>query len=61
LRDLEGKAAHNDALAHVKIDKSHIKKDLDVNIVSAKTIEALLKFLGLEPDISRQGLDNKLN
>lgn len=62
LRDLEkSKGAHTDALASMKIEKSHIKKDLDVNIVSAKTIEALLKFLGLESDISRQGLDNRLN
>ena len=45
----------------MKIERGHIKKDLDVMIVTAKTIEALLKFLGLEPDISRQGLDDRLN
>lgn len=30
-------------------------------VVSAKTIEGLMKFLGIEPDDSKQGLDNKLN
>jgi hypothetical protein len=30
-------------------------------IVTPKTIEALMKFLGIEPDDRRQNLDNKLN
>jgi hypothetical protein len=51
----------NDALASTKIEKSHIKKDLNVMIVTSKTIEALMKFLGIEPDLTRQGMDNRLN
>ena len=61
LKELEEKKAHTDAIATVKIERGHVKKDLDVMVVTAKTIEALLKFLGLEPDISRQGLDDRLN
>ena len=34
---------------------------MEVGVVSAKTIEALMKFLGIEPDDSRYLLDNKLN
>jgi len=30
-------------------------------VVSAKTIEALMRFLGIEPEDTRQGMDNKLN
>ncbi len=32
-----------------------------MSIVSSKTIEALLMFLGIEPDDHRYILDNKLN
>jgi len=45
----------------MKVENKRVRKDLDVNIVSAKTIEALMRFLGIEPDDSRYGLDNKLN
>lgn len=48
-------------MGSTKIDTKKIKKDLDVMIVTAKTIEALLRFLGIEPEDTRQGLDNKLN
>jgi len=45
-----------------KVDKQkRIKKDLDINVVSAKTIEALLRYLGIEPEEHPYALDNKLN
>ena len=61
LKELEQQEAQKDALAATRIDNKKVKKDLDVMIVTAKTIEALLKFLGIEPEDTRQGLDNKLN
>lgn len=30
-------------------------------VVTAKTIEAMMKYLGIEPEDTRYGLDNKLN
>lgn len=45
----------------LKIEDKKIKQDLKIDIVSAKTIEALLKFLGIEPDEHRYLLDAKLN
>mmetsp|Transcript_19465 Transcript_19465/g.14145 ORF Transcript_19465/g.14145 Transcript_19465/m.14145 type:complete len:114 (+) Transcript_19465:2011-2352(+) len=44
-----------------KIEEKKIKQELRVEVVSAKTIEALLKFLGIEPDDHRYVLDQKLN
>ena len=45
----------------MKIEDRRIKKDMNVEVVSAKTMEAMLIFLGIEPDDSRYQLDNKLN
>ena len=37
------------------------KHSLDLDSISSKTIEAFLRFLGLEPDYPKQLLDLKLN
>jgi hypothetical protein len=37
------------------------RQDLDVDIISHLTIEALLKYLGIEPEDNQYALDNKLN
>jgi len=45
----------------LKLEKTIVKKPMNVDIISAKTIEALLRFLGIEPEDTRAGLDNKFN
>lgn len=45
-----------------KIDKDRrVRKDFNVSLIQAKTIEALLRFLELEPDEKSKSLDLKLN
>ena len=61
LKELEEQEAIKDQHASTKIEHKKIRKDLNVMVVTAKTIEALMKFLGIEPEDTRQGLDNKLN
>jgi hypothetical protein len=62
IRELQEKTLQADQFAGtLKVENKRVRKDLDVHVVSAKTIEALMKFLGIEPDDSRYGLDNKLN
>jgi len=51
----------HDTLAMTKIEHIKVRKDLDFSVISPKTIIALMKFLGIEPEDSRQNLDNKLN
>lgn len=46
---------------NTKVEKKRIKKGLDINVISAKTIEAILKYLALEPEEHMYLLDNKLN
>jgi hypothetical protein len=38
-----------------------VRKALNVKIITAKTLEALLLFLGIQADDSRQAMDNKMN
>ena len=45
-----------------KFDKDRrVRKDFNVSLIQAKTIEALLRFLELEPDEKSKSLDLKLN
>ena len=37
-------------MSSLRVENKKIRKDLDVQIVTAKTIEALLIFLGIRPD-----------
>ena len=45
-----------------KIDKDRkVRKEFNVSLIQAKTIEALLRYLELEPDEKPKSLDLKLN
>jgi len=45
-----------------KFDKDRrVRKEFNVSLIQAKTIEALLRFLELEPDEKSKSLDLKLN
>ena len=59
LKQLEEKEMANDKLlAQAKIDKDRkVRKEFNVGLIQAKTIEALLRFLELEPDEKPQLLD----
>jgi hypothetical protein len=61
LKALKEKEQYTESWANTKIEDRRIRKGLEVGIVSAKTIEALMKFLGIEPDDSKYLMDNKLN
>lgn len=61
LKELEEKEHIKEQLASTKIENKRIRKELDVMIISAKTIEALLRFLEIEPEDSIYLLDKKLN
>lgn len=61
LKELEQQEAMHETLAMTKIEHIKVRKDLNIEVVSPKTIIALMKFLGIEPEDSRQNLDNKLN
>ena len=47
--------------ATAKMEKIRVSKKLNVDCISHKTIEALLKYLGLDPEDTKYGLDKKLN
>lgn len=61
LKELEQQEAQKDHMAMTKIENKKIRKELDVISVSPRALEALLRFLDLTPEDTRQGLDNKLN
>jgi hypothetical protein len=46
---------------NTKVEKKRLKKAFDVDVISAKTIEAILKYLGIEPEEHMYLLDDKLN
>jgi len=53
----------NDKLAKVTDlrDNRQVMKEMDVNLISAATVECLLKFVGLEPGEVTTEFDAKLN
>ena len=63
LRALDQKEQQNNTiLAAAKIDKDRkVRKDFNVNLIQAKTIEALFRFLELDQDVKAKDLDHKLN
>jgi adenylate cyclase class IV len=64
LRALEEKEQHSNSIlaSGAKIEKDRkVRKEFNVNLIQAKTIEALLRFLELEPSEKPQDLDHKLN
>ncbi len=61
MRKLADEQEKIDNLMKTKVEKKRIRRALDVDVISSKTIEALLKYLGLETDEHMYLLDNKLN
>jgi hypothetical protein len=53
----------NDKLAKVidLRDNRQVTREMDVNLISAATIECLLKFVGLEPGEVTAAFDARLN
>ena len=48
-------------IAGVKVEDKRVSRSVNVDIISASTIEALLRFLQVEPEDDHFGLDRKLN
>lgn len=61
LQALQEQAKVTENFKGLKIENRQVRKALNVKIITAKTIEALLLFLGIQSDDSKQGLDTKLN
>lgn len=61
LRKLQEQAEIKENLSHVRIEEREVRKAQDVSIISAQTILALLKYIGIEPDDDMYKLDAKLN
>ena len=64
MRDLEEKELLNKQIMSQasKFDKDRkVRKELNVSLIQAKTIEAMLRFLELEPSEKAKQLDLKLN
>lgn len=54
----EKEQLNNKILAAAKIDKDRkVRKDFNVSLIQAKTIEALLRFLELEPEARAKDMD----
>lgn len=63
LRALDQKEQlNNNILATAKIDKDRkVRKEFNVSLIQAKTIEALLRFLELEPEARAKDVEQRLN
>ena len=61
LLEIDEKAKVLDHLKHVKIESSRVTTECDVSLITDKTIEALLKYIGLDPEDNRFDMDKKLN
>ena len=64
LRDLTQKEQNGEKFIAeaTKIDKDRrVRKEFNVDLIQAKTVEALLRYLELEPDEKAKSLDLKLN
>jgi hypothetical protein len=62
LEKLENTSALNEKLAKFDLrDNRQVTREMDVNLISAATIECLLKFVGLEPGEITASFDARLN
>ena len=50
IEDLERQMKENKKLGKVKIENKSVRKSVDVNIITASTIEAFMMYLDLKPD-----------
>ena len=55
------KAEMLDHLNKVKVEDKRVTKQIDVKLITDKTIEALLGYLQLLPEDNKYTLDRKLN
>jgi hypothetical protein len=61
LKQLEDLTQTSNILGSLKVEDKKVKKSFDVGVITPKTIEALLRFLGIEPDDNAQVMNSKLN
>ncbi len=62
LEKLENTSTLNDKLAKFDLrDNRQVTREMDVNLISAATIECLLKFVGLEPGEITAAFDARMN
>ena len=59
--DLEKQMKENKKLGKVKIQNKQIRKSIDVNIITASTIEAFIMYLELKEDDTELAVNQKLN
>ena len=57
IEDIQKEKEQYEKMLKVKIEDKRMTKPLDVSIISAQTIEGLLKFIQLQPDDSKQVMD----
>ena len=62
IEKLENTGALNDRLAKFDLrDNRQVTREMDVNLISASTVNCLLRFIGLEPGEVTPAFDAKLN
>ena len=61
LDDLEKQLAEQKRVKNLKVEQKQIRKQLDVSIISAATIQALINFLGLTDQDTEWDVNRKLN
>jgi|TARA_B110000305_G_C19109541_1_gene479105 hypothetical protein len=61
LDDLEKQLAEQKRVQNLKVEQKQIRKQLDVSIISAGTIQALINFLGLTDQDTEWDVNRKLN
>jgi hypothetical protein len=61
LEELEKQMEQNKRLSKVKIENKQVRKVIDVNIISASTIEAFIMYLELKEDDKELDVNNRLN
>jgi hypothetical protein len=61
LLEIDNRAKVLENLHKVKVEDTRITTECDVSLISDRTIEALLKFLDLNPEDNRFDMDKKLN
>lgn len=61
LDDLEKQLAEQKRVKNLKVEQKQIRKQLDVSVISAGTIQALINFLGLTEQDTEWDVNRKLN
>lgn len=61
IEDLEKQMKENRKLSKVKIENKKVRKSIDVNIITASTIEAFIMYLDLKQDDNEHLVNKKLN